>query len=38
MKMDNKIDINVSYASGNVIGIDTKEDYIELKKIMEYKN
>ena len=36
--MDNNIKINVSYASSKVIGIDTKEDYIELKKIMEYKN
>ncbi len=35
--MDNNIDINVSFASTKVIGIDTKEDYIELKKIMEYK-
>ena len=36
--MDNNIKINVSYASSKVIGIDTEEDYIELKKIMEYKN
>ena len=36
--MDNNIKINVSYASSKVIGIDTKEDYIELKKKMEYKN
>ena len=36
--MDNNIKINVTYASSKVIGIDTEEDYIELKKIMEYKN
>ena len=35
--MDNNIKINVSYASSKVIGIDTQEDFIELKKIMEYK-
>ncbi len=34
--IDNNIDINVSFASTKVIGIDTKRDYIELKKIMEY--
>ena len=36
--LDNNIDINVSYAVSKVVGIDTKEDYIEFKKIMEYKN
>ena len=36
--MDNDMTINVSYAKSKVIGIDTQEDYIELKKIMEYKN
>ena len=36
--MDNDMMINVSYAKSKVIGIDTQEDYIELKKIMEYKN
>ncbi len=35
--IDNNININVSYATSKAIGIDTKEDYIELKKIMEYK-
>ncbi len=35
--MDNNIDIHVSYSSNKVIGIDTEEDYIEFKKIMEYK-
>ena len=36
--MDNNIIINVTYANSKVIGIDTQEDYIELKKIMEYNN
>ena len=35
--LDNNININVSYASSKGIGIDTIEDYMELKKIMEYK-
>ena len=36
--LDNNIDINVSLANSAPIGIDTKEDYLALKKIMEYKN
>tara|TARA_B100001113_G_scaffold255680_1_gene210961 strand:- start:895 stop:1632 length:738 start_codon:yes stop_codon:yes gene_type:complete len=36
--IDNEIDVHVTYASSKVIGVDTEEDYIELKKIMEYKN
>ena len=36
--MDNNIKINVSYANTRVIGIDTQEDFIKLKKIMEYKS
>ena len=36
--LDNKIPINVILAKKNVLGIDTKEDFIELKKILEYKN
>ena len=36
--LDNKIDINVSLAKSSPIGVDTKEDYLALKKIMEYKN
>ena len=36
--LDNNIDINVSLAKSCSIGIDTKEDYLALKKIMEYKN
>ena len=35
--LDNNIDINVSLAKSSSIGIDTKEDYLALKKIMEYK-
>ena len=36
--LDNDIDINVSLANSTPIGVDTKEDYLALKKIMEYKN
>tara|TARA_B100000609_G_scaffold176483_1_gene154354 strand:+ start:420 stop:1121 length:702 start_codon:yes stop_codon:yes gene_type:complete len=36
--LDNNIDINVSLAKSNPIGVDTEEDYLALKKIMEYKN
>ena len=36
--LENNIDINVSLAKSSPIGIDTKEDYLALKKIMEYKN
>ena len=35
--LDNDIDINVSIAKSSPIGVDTKEDYLALKKIMEYK-
>jgi len=35
--LDNNIDINVALASSSPIGIDTEEDYLALKKIMEYK-
>ena len=36
--MDNGIKINVALAESSPIGIDTKEDYLALKKIMEYKS
>ena len=36
--LDNNIEINVSLAKKSPIGIDTQEDYLALKKIMEYKN
>jgi 3-deoxy-manno-octulosonate cytidylyltransferase (CMP-KDO synthetase) len=35
--LDNKIKINVALAKSSPIGVDTEEDYIEIKKIMEYK-
>jgi len=36
--MDNDIEINVGLAKTRPIGVDTTEDYLEIKKIMEYKN
>ncbi len=36
--IDNKININVALADNTPIGIDSKEDYLALKKIMEYKS
>ena len=35
--LDNNIDINVALAVSSPIGVDTEEDYLALKKIMEYK-
>ena len=35
--LDNNIKINVALAKSSPIGVDTKEDYLALKKIMEYK-
>ena len=35
--VDNNIVINVGLASLSPIGVDTEEDYLALKKIMEYK-
>ncbi len=35
--LDNNININVALASKSPIGIDTKEDYLAIKKIMKYK-
>ena len=35
--LDNKININVAQAKTSPIGVDTKEDYLAIKKIMEYK-
>ena len=34
--LDNKININVALAKSAPIGVDTEEDYLALKKIMEY--
>ncbi len=36
--LDNNLNINVSLANSSPIGVDTKEDYLALKKIMEYKS
>ena len=35
--LDNNIEIKVALASSSPIGVDTEEDYLALKKIMEYK-
>ena len=35
--LDNNIKIDVTLAKSSPIGVDTEEDYIALKKIMEYK-
>ena len=35
--LDNDINIQVSLAKSSPISVDTKEDYLALKKIMEYK-
>ena len=35
--LDNNIIINVALANSSPIGVDTKEDYLALKKNMEYK-
>ena len=36
--IDNSMQINVALAKSSPIGIDTEEDYLALKKIMEYKS
>jgi 3-deoxy-manno-octulosonate cytidylyltransferase (CMP-KDO synthetase) len=35
--LDNNININVALANKSPIGVDTKEDYLAIKKIMKYK-
>ena len=35
--LDNGIDINVGLASKSPVGVDTKEDFLAIKKIMKYK-
>ena len=35
--LDNNLEINVALAKSVSIGVDTEEDYIDIKKIMEYK-
>jgi 3-deoxy-manno-octulosonate cytidylyltransferase (CMP-KDO synthetase) len=36
--LDNALEINVALAKSSPIGVDTKEDYLAIKRIMEYKN
>ena len=36
--IDNKISIDVILANSKPIGVDTYEEYLEIKKLMEYKN
>jgi len=36
--MENNIEIDVNLANSSPIGVDTHEDYMEIKKLMEYKN
>ena len=36
--LDNNINVNVALAKSLSIGVDTKEDYVAIKKIMEYKS
>ena len=36
--IENNISIDVGLAKNRPIGVDTAEDYLEIKKIMEYKN
>ena len=36
--LDNNININVGLSKSSPIGVDTMEDYLALKKIMEYKS
>ena len=35
--LDNDLEIMVALAKSSPIGVDTKEDYLAIKKIMEYK-
>jgi len=35
--LDNKLNINVALTKSSPIGVDTEEDYLAIKKIMEYK-
>ena len=36
--LDNNIGINVALAKSSPIGVDTEEDFLAIKKIMEYKS
>ena len=36
--LDNNINVNVALAKSSPIGVDTKEDFMAIRKIMEYKS
>ena len=36
--LDNDININVALSKSHTIGVDTQEDFVAIKKIMEYKS
>ena len=36
--LDNNIGINVALAKSSTIGVDTEEDFVAIKKLMEYKS
>ncbi len=36
--LDNNIKVNVALAKSSPLGVDTNEDFVEIKKIMEYKS
>ena len=36
--LDNNIGINVALAKSSPIGVDTEEDFVAIKKLMEYKS
>ena len=36
--LDNGLNINVALAKSSPIGVDTVDDYLAIKKIMEYKS
>jgi CMP-2-keto-3-deoxyoctulosonic acid synthetase len=36
--LDNKIKINVAHTKYSPVGVDTEEDFVAIKKIMEYKS
>ena len=35
--LDNDVKVHVGLAKSSHIGVDTQEDYVAIKKIMEYK-
>ena len=36
--LENNIKIDVVFANSKPVGVDTIEDYMEIKKVMEYKS